>query len=737
MSQKGAAADEVCINTIRTLSMDAVQAANSGHPGTPMALAPVAYTLWQRFLRFDPSAPVWPNRDRFVLSNGHASMLLYSILHLAGVKDVGTEDRKGSGVAVTLEDIKRFRQLDSKCPGHPEYRWTSGIETTTGPLGQGVATSVGMAIASRWQGAKFNRPGFDLFDYDVYAICGDGCLMEGISNEAASLAGHLQLSNLCWIYDNNHITIEGNTALAYTDDVATRFIGLGWNVTRVGDANDLELLTRAMDVFRNTHDRPTMIIVDSHIGYGAPHKQDTSAAHGEALGEEEIRETKKGYGWPEDAKFLVPAGVKKTFSEGVGQRGRGLRKEWTERFARYRKRFPKLAAEVDSMQERGLPAGWDAEIPEFAPDEKGLATRQSSGQVLNAIAKRLPWLLGGAADLAPSTKTRLTFDQAGDFEPGSPGGRNFHFGIREHAMAAAMNGMSLSKLRPFGSGFLIFSDYCRPAIRLAALMEIPVVYVFTHDSIGLGEDGPTHQPIEQVPSLRAIPGLVVLRPGDANEVAEGWKAALSLDRTPVVMVLSRQALPTLDRTKMGAASGTARGAYVLQDSDGKPELILIGTGSEVSLCLEAAATLSAKGVRTRVVSMPSWELFERQSKRYQDSVLPPDVGARVSVEQASTFGWDRWVGRHGATIGMTTFGASAPIKDLLKKFGFTVDHIVKAGLAQVRREKPASAAKPVRSTSGSRSRKTPKKSVSKAATKRSPKKATAKRTARAKGKGKQ
>jgi len=673
-----------CINTIRTLSMDAVQAANSGHPGTPMALAPVAYTLWQRYLRFDPEDPIWPNRDRFVLSNGHSSMLLYSLLHLTGVKAVNAQYESVGKPSVTLGDIKRFRQLDSKCPGHPEYRWTSGVETTTGPLGQGVATSVGMAIAGQWMASYFNRPGYTMFDYDVYSVCGDGCLMEGISNEAASLAGHLRLSNLCWIYDNNRITIEGHTALAFSDDVATRFIGLGWNVTRVGDANDLEMLSRAIDVFRTTSDRPTLIIVDSHIGYGAPNKQDTSAAHGEPLGEDEIRATKRNYGWPEDAKFLVPPGVREEFARGIGKRGRALRNEWMAGFKRYKKEFPELADQLYKMQHRELPPGWDKDLPTFPPDPKGLASRDSSGTVLNALAKNLPWLIGGAADLAPSTKTRLTFDGAGDFEAGSYGGRNFHFGIREHAMGAILNGMSLSKVRPFGSGFLIFSDYGRPAIRLAALMEIPVVYAFTHDSIGLGEDGPTHQPVEQLPSLRAIPGLITIRPGDANEVVEAWRLVAQLRHDPVLMILSRQALPTLDRQRYAPARGLTKGAYVLSDCKGKPEVILIGTGSEVSLCLEAADQLAAKGVAVRVVSMPSWELFERQSQKYRDGVLPPDVTARVSVEQASTFGWARYVGLTGVAVGMTTFGASAPIKDLVKKFGFTVENVVAAASKQLR-----------------------------------------------------
>jgi transketolase len=681
-----AAIDLTCINTIRTLAMDAVQAANSGHPGTPMALAPVAYALWQRYLRFDPADPIWPNRDRFVLSNGHASMLLYALLHLTGVKAVNAQYESVGKPSVTLDDIKRFRQLDSKCPGHPEYRWTSGIETTTGPLGQGVATSVGMAIAGRWMAEYFNRPGYTMFDYDVYAVCGDGCLMEGISNEAASLAGHLKLSNLCWIYDNNHITIEGNTALAFSDDVATRFVGLGWNVTRVGDANDLDMLSRALDVFRVTSDRPTMIIVDSHIGYGAPTKQDTSAAHGEPLGEDEIRAAKRNYGWPEDAKFLVPPGVREAFAGGVGKRGRKLRDAWMETFERYRKDHGDLADQLYRMQHRELPDGWDRDLPTFPADPKGLASRDSSGKVMNALAKNLPWLIGGAADLAPSTKTRLTFDGAGDFEATSHGGRNMHFGIREHAMGAVLNGLSLSKLRPFGSGFLIFSDYGRAPIRLAALMEIPVVYVFTHDSIGLGEDGPTHQPVEQLPSLRAIPGLITIRPGDANEVVEAWRLVAQLRHDPALLILSRQALPTLDRTVFAPAEGLAQGAYVLAEAGGgDPEVILIGTGSEVSLCVEAYQRLIAQGVRARVVSMPSWELFERQPQRYRDAVLPPTVTARVSVEQASTFGWERYVGLTGAAIGMRSFGASAPIKDLMQKFGFTVDAVVAAALQQAGR----------------------------------------------------
>lgn len=680
--------DQLCINTIRTLSMDAVQQANSGHPGTPMAMAPVAYCLWQRFLRFDPEDPIWPGRDRFVLSIGHASMLLYSMLHLTGVKAVNPEYETLGQLSVTLDDIKRFRQLDSKCPGHPEYRWTSGIETTTGPLGQGVATSVGMAIAGKWQAQYFNRPGFEMFNYDVYAMCGDGCMMEGISSEAASLAGHLKLSNLCWIYDNNKITIEGHTEWSFSEDVATRFIAYGWNVTRVGDANDLDMLDRALNVFRNTHDRPTLIIVDSHIAWGAPNKQDTHAAHGEPLGEEEIRLTKKNYGWPEDAKFLVPDGVRENFQQGIGKRGHDARMQWKAKFEEYRMQYPVLADHLDKMQRRLLPDGWDKDFPTFPADPKGVAGRDSSGKVLNAAAKNIPWLMGGAADLAPSTKTRLTFDGAGDFEANNYGGRNFHFGIREHVMAAVLNGMSLSKIRPYGSGFLIFSDYARPSIRLSAIMEIPTIHIFTHDSIGVGEDGPTHQPIEQLASLRAIPNLVVFRPCDANEVLETWRVILEMHHEPVVLILSRQALPTLDRSKYAAASGVAKGAYVLADAaNHKPDVLLMASGSEVSLCVDAFEKLTAEGINARVVSMPSWELFEKQSDEYRDSVLPTNVLARVAVEQASTFGWTRFVGMTGERLGMKTFGASAPLKELQKKFGFTVDNVVASAKRQLQRSR--------------------------------------------------
>ena len=676
--------DVKCINTIRTLSMDAVQAANSGHPGTPMALAPVVYWLWNRILRFDPTDPIWPNRDRFVLSIGHASMLLYSLLHLCGVRAVNAQYESLGQPSVTLDDIKRFRQLDSKCPGHPEYRWTSGIETTTGPLGQGVATSVGMAMAERWMAGYFNRPGFEMINYDVYALCGDGCMMEGVSGEAASLAGHLKLSNLCWIYDNNKITIEGHTDWAFSDDVATRFIAYGWNVTRVGDANDLEMLDRAFTTFKKETDRPTLVIVDSHIAYGAPNKQDTHGAHGEPLGEEEIRLTKRNYGWPEDAKFLVPREVPSHFQEGIGQRGQALREAWMTLFEEYKGQYKELADHLYRMQHRQLPDGWDHNLPEFSADAKGMAGREASSKVLNILAQNVPWLLGGSADLAPSTKTRLTFEGAGDFTRLNGTGRNLHFGVREHAMGAILNGLSLSKVRPYGSGFLIFSDYSRPTIRLSALMEIPVIYIFTHDSIGVGEDGPTHQPVEQIASLRAIPGLITLRPADANEIVEAWKVIMQWRHEPVVLVLTRQALPTLDRTKYAQASGLNQGAYVLADAvNGKPDVLLLATGSEVSICLDAYEKLKAEGVNGRVISMPSLELFERQSKEYQDSVIPPHVTARVSVEQASTFGWARYVGTTGHSIGMKTFGASAPLKELVKKFGFTADHVVSAARAQL------------------------------------------------------
>lgn len=676
--------DQLCINTIRTLAMDAVQQANSGHPGTPMGLAPTAYVLWQRFLRFDPADPIWPNRDRFVLSAGHASMLLYSLLHLAGVKAVNRKYEVPGDPSVTLDDIRRFRQLDSKCPGHPEYRWTSGVETTTGPLGQGVANSVGMALAGRWMASVFNRPGFEMFNYRVYAICGDGDMMEGISSEAASLAGHLRLSNLCWIYDNNRITIEGKTDLAFSEDVGARFAAYGWTVTHITDANDLAALEKAYRTAGMTTDRPALIIVDSHIGYGAPKKQDTNAAHGEPLGEEEIRAAKRNYGWPEDAKFRVPEGVYEKFQQEIGRRGGDLRGRWMKLFEEYKAKHPALADQLYRMQHRQLPEGWDKNLPTFPADPKGLATRDSSGKVLNAVAQSVPWLIGGAADLAPSTKTLLTFEGAGQQSAASPAGRNLHFGIREHAMGAIINGLSLSKIRPYGATFLIFCDYLRPALRLSAIMEIPTIYIFTHDSIGVGEDGPTHQPVEQLASMRAIPGLITLRPADANEVVEAWKVIMQLRHEPAALALTRQALPTLDRTKYAAASGVARGAYILADAaDGKPDVILMATGSEVSLCVQAYEQLKTEGVKARVVSMPSWELFEKQDEKYRASVIPPGVTARVSVEQGTTFGWSRYVGLTGATIGMQTFGASAPLKELQKKFGFTPDRVVAAANEQL------------------------------------------------------
>ena len=669
--------DQLAINTIRTLSIDAVQQAKSGHPGTPMALAPLVYTLWNRVMRFDPKDPIWPDRDRFVLSNGHASMLLWSVLHLTGTQAVDAEYERLGKPSVTLDDIRHFRQLESKAPGHPEYHWVSGVETTTGPLGQGIATSVGMAIARKWLASRYNRPGFDMFDYDIYAVCGDGCLMEGIGSEAASLAGHLELDDLCWIYDNNHITIEGKTSITFTEDVAARFQAYRWNVLRVGDANDLERIEDALAVFRQTKGRPTLIILDSHIGYGSPHRVDTAAAHGEPLGEEEVRLTKRAYGWPEDAKFLVPDGVMAHFDAGIGARGAEARRRWEALFADYRQKFPELAAEIDQMQRRELPTGWDRNLPSFSPDPKGIAGRDASGEVLNVLAQNIPWFLGGSADLGPSNKTTLKFAGAGDFEPQSPGGRNLHFGIREHAMAAIVNGLSLSKLRAFGATFFIFSDYARPAIRLSALMELPTILVFTHDAMGDGEDGPTHQPVEQLLSLRAIPGLVVLRPGDANEVVEAYRYVLQLRHQPAVIALSRQPLPTFDRTKYASAAGVARGAYVMADAPGgPPEIILIATGSEVSLIVEAHEALVSRGIRSRVVSMPSWDIFEHQPQSYRQEVLPPAVKARIAVEQGSELAWERYVGADGRVIGMKTFGASAPLKELQRKFGFEPEKVV-------------------------------------------------------------
>ena len=678
--------DLLAIDTIRTLSIDAVQKAQSGHPGTPMALAPLAYVLWNRVMNFDPAAPIWPNRDRFVLSNGHASMLLWSLLFLTRTQAVDAEYEVLGKPSVTLDDIKAFRQLGSRAPGHPEYHWVSGVETTTGPLGQGIATSVGMALGQRWLAARYNRPGFDLFTGRVYAICGDGCQMEGVGSEAASFAGHQKLDNLCWIYDNNHITIEGSTGITFTEDIACRFLAYGWNVLRVGDANDLGRIEDALRLAAQTRGRPTFIILDSHIGYGSPHKHDSAEAHGEPLGEEEVRLTKRAYGWPEDAQFLVPDGVMEHFAQGIGARGAAARAAWNTLFAAYRAKYPALATEIDQMQRRDLPTGWDRDLPVFPPDPKGMAGRDASGKVLNALAKNIPWFLGGSADLGPSNRTTLTVPDAGSLEPESPAGRTIHFGIREHSMAAIVNGLSLTKLRAFGATFFIFSDYLRPALRLSALMELPTILVFTHDAMGDGEDGPTHQPVEHLASLRAIPGLVTLRPADANEVVEAYRAVMQFKHEPAAIVLSRQALPTFDRTTLAPASGVAKGAYVLADAaGGPPQVILIASGSEVALCLQAREALAAKGVRARVVSMPSWELFERQPKAYRDQVLPPEITARVSVEQASTFGWERYVGWKGRMIGMHTFGASAPLKALQKKFGFEPEHVVEAAQAVVGR----------------------------------------------------
>ncbi len=686
MSVAATSIDQLAINTIRTLSMDAVQAANSGHPGTPMALAPVAYALWQHVMRYDPDQPHWPGRDRFVLFCGHASMLLYSVLHLIGVKQLDDHGKPTGELAVTLDQIKHFRQLHSRTPGHPEAVDTTGVETTTGPLGQGCGNSVGMAIAQKWLAAHFDRPGFELFDYNIYTFCSDGDLMEGVANEAASIAGHLKLDNLCWVYDDNHITIEGNTELAYDEDTATRFAGLGWHVIKIADANDLEALDRAFDEFLETDDKPTIIILRSHIGYGSPNRQDTSKAHGEALGEDEVKLTKKVYGWPEDAKFLVPDGVREHFAAGVGERGRESFDAWQAEFTEYAKKYPDLAEQWRLMERRELPLGWDKDIPTFPADAKGVASRTSSGKVENAIAKHVPWLIGGAADLAPSTMTLLTFDGAKDFEPNSRGGRNFHFGIREHGMAAALNGMALSLVRPFGATFFVFFDYCKPSFRLSAIGHLPVIYVFTHDSIGLGEDGPTHQPIEHLAAARAIPNCIIMRPADANEVAEAWRAIMPIKDRPVALVLSRQNLPTLDRAKYAAASGVARGAYVLADAPGgKPAVIIMGTGSEVSLCIEAHERLAKEGIAARVVSMPSWELFEQQDAAYQASVLPPNVTARVAVEAAAKFGWERWLGPTGRFVGMHSFGASAPAPAVMKNFGITADHVVEEAKAALRK----------------------------------------------------
>jgi len=683
-SEQSTARDQLCINTIRTLAMDAVQKANSGHPGTPMALAPVGYTLWNQFLRYHPEHPDWPNRDRFVLSVGHASMLLYSLLHLAGVIEIDEHGKPSGKPAVSLEDIKQFRQLDSKTPGHPEYRMTTGVETTTGPLGQGCANSVGMAMAERWLGERFNGPDRTLFDYSVYVLCGDGDMMEGVTSEAASMAGHLKLANLCWIYDNNTISIEGHTELAFSEDVQTRFEGYGWNTLHVADANDTEALARAIEVFKRTDDAPTLIVVDSVIGYGSPHKHNTAAAHGEPLGEDEIKLTKKAYGWDENSSFLVPDDARTWLRDALVERNASDYEAWQAALSALEDQQPDLADELQRMRAGEMPEQWQDNLEAFDTDAKGIASRASGGKVLNAFAAKIPWLLGGSADLSPSTKTNLTFDGAGSFSADNYSGRNLHFGIREHAMGSIANGMALSYIRPYTSTFLVFSDYMKPPIRLASIMELPVVFVFTHDSIGVGEDGPTHQPIEQLTQLRATPGLLTLRPGDANETAQAWKIALAQTNRPSCIVLSRQPLPTLDRTQYSSAEGLSKGAYVLADAkEGEPEVILIATGSEVGLVVEAFEKLKAQGVAARVVSMPSWELFEDQDQAYRDSVFPPAVTARVAVEQAGPLGWDRYVGNTGAKVMMTTFGASAPIDKLQAKFGFTVENIVKLAKEQI------------------------------------------------------
>ncbi len=700
--------DQLAINTLRTLSIDAVQKAKSGHPGTPMDAAPTAYCLWQRFLRFDPQDPEWLNRDRFVLSSGHACTLLYSLLHLTGVKATGASYPVDECLAVTMEDLKQFRQLGSRCTGHPEHGWTSGVETTTGPLGQGLATSVGMSIAERWQAATYNRPDYTLFDHNVYALCGDGDMMEGISSEAASLAGHLKLSNLCWIYDANHISIEGSIEITFSEDIAARFMAYGWDVVRVSDANDLTQLSAAYQAFLDTQDSPTLIIVQSHIGYGAPHKQDTAKAHGEPLGAEEAHLAKEFYGADPESQFDVAAGVVDHFAANFGQRGAIAHAEWQKTFAAYYYQYPELAGQITQMQQAQLPQAWDFGLPTFTTGGKDISTRESSGIVLNTIAQRVPWLLGGSADLSPSTKTELSFEfnrnlsQTAESKGGKPAsseyfqadnyaGRNFHFGVREHAMCAIGNGLALSKLRPYVASFFVFTDYCRAALRLSAMMELPLISIWTHDSISMGEDGPTHQPVEHLAAMRAMPGMLVLRPADANEVVEAWRVIMANNHTPACLVLTRQAVPTLDRSKYCSARGLAFGAYIVADAiDGKPDVLLLATGSEVSLCITAYEQLKIEGIKARVVSMPSWELFESQLQEYKDQILPPAVQARVAVEEASTFGWERYTGCAGAIIGMQTFGLSAPRQVLEKHFGFEPTHIIASAKAQIASHSSAS-----------------------------------------------
>ncbi len=683
MAQTPGELDELAINTIRTLSIDAIQKANSGHPGTAMDAAPTAYTLWQQFLRYDPKAPHWMNRDRFVLSAGHASMLLYSLIHLAGIEAAETSYQEQGGEAVSLADIESFREDNSRCPGHPEYGWTTGVESTTGPLGQGVATSVGMAMAGKWLAATYNKPDFTLFDFNVYALCGEGCLMEGVGSEAASLAGHLKLSNLCWIFDNNNVTIDGHTDITFTEDVIARFKAYGWHVAEVADANDLGQVAAAYQEFLSTDDRPTLIHVRSHIGYGSPEKHDTPAAHGEPLGPDEVRRTKAFLGFDPDKFFVVPDGVRQHFTTHMGQRGADARARWEALFADYAKKHPGEAKQIELIRDRGLPDGWDADIPDFPPDAKGMATREASGKVLNAVAAKVPWVVGGAADVAGSTKVILDYPDAGEFQPygtlGDYGGHNLRYGIREHAMCAAVNGMVLTGLRAYDSCYLIFTDYARGAIRLASLMDLPVLHIWTHDSISLGQDGPTHQPVEQLVSLRAVPGLMVIRPADANETVEAYRLALPHKSRPVALILTRQAVPTFDRSKFAPASGLKKGGYVLADADGgKPDVILIGTGSEVALCVAARDLLAKDKIKARVVSMPCRELFDAQDEAYRNTVLPPDITARVTVEEASPIGWDRYAGPKGIVLGMNTFGLSAPLKVVSEHFGFTPERVAAA-----------------------------------------------------------
>ena len=668
----------LAVDTIRALSMDAVQTANSGHPGTPMALAPIAYQLFNHTMNYDPAQPLWPNRDRFILSCGHASMLLYSVLHLSGVKATDKSGKVLDELSIKLEDIKNFRQIGSVCAGHPEYVEAAGIETTTGPLGAGVSNSVGMAMAEKWLKTTYNTDAHTLFNYNVYAVCSDGDLMEGVSCEAASIAGHLRLDNLCWIYDDNHITIEGDTELAFSEDVGTRFKGLGWNVLHVDDANDLDALQKALAKFQACHDRPTLIIVKSVIGWGAPNKQNTHGAHGAPLGWDEVELAKKNYGLPENEKFYVPEGVHDHFASNIGTRGAERYQQWQEVWKKYQSDNPEKGAQLQGMFDGKLPEGWDKDIPVFEADAKGDATRNSSGKVLNAIAKNVPFMIGGSADLAPSTKTELKFEGAGDFLPRQYAGRNLHFGIREHAMAGIINGLSLSKLRAYGATFFVFTDYMRGGMRLSSIMHQPVLYILTHDSIGVGEDGPTHQPIEHLTACRAIPGLHVFRPGDANEVAECYRTAMQINDRPAAFVLSRQNMPTLDRSQLASASGCAKGAYILSDCDGTPDVILMGSGSELHLCVEAAEKLSADGKNVRVVSMPCMELFAEQDQSYRDEILPPSVTNRVAIEAGIRMSWDQWLGLDGKFIGMNTYGSSGPYDKVYEQFGISADALAKA-----------------------------------------------------------